>query len=166
MNVPYNVRLHDVRLGTADDFVALARPGGLAEAFFEESEFARFTRYDPEQFIKTVGPRVADGNMILLLALRLGEPVGFMMFNIARHYSTDKLAHMFLLYVRPQDRGSRLGRMLVAAATSIARREGAVAFYVGSSANISGKNDKRLMNLFSKFGFKPLGGLSRLVFGE
>lgn len=133
------------------------------ERFFSESEMRHFTTYDPDRFQRFLEALVGTDHFLAILAYVQDELVGGILLELGRFYTTEALAHMFVLWVAPPMRGSQLGRMLVKSACDEAKNRGCTAFYAGSMAGVSMEIDQQLMRLLQSQGFKPLGGIARKV---
>lgn len=85
--------------------------------------------------------------------------VGFIMADVDNPYTEEFVAFMFLFYVCPEWRPTKIGRALLSAALSAARACGAVRFYASSTAGFAdrGRVNQTLLNLYSKMGFERLG---------
>lgn len=160
-------QVYGVDMATEAERRAITEPGGLAEQFFDESEFGQFTRFNPEALSQVLMSDMVDQMKVIVLVGRYkGEMVGFLVFSLDQSYTVDPLAQLFLFYVASNRRYGPLGRALMAAAEAVAAELGAVVFYAGATANIGRGVDQSLMNLLDKRGYLRLGGVSRKILRE
>jgi GNAT superfamily N-acetyltransferase len=114
--------------------------------------------------LRTLG----GGVVFTVIAENEGRPVGFLTFDITRHYTRFLVAHMFVFYVEKEARGHFVGRGLIQAAESGAKAAGAKYFYGSSSAGFSddGRNDKALLAIYERLGFEGNGFFMRKTLNE
>jgi len=164
---PYAARqLFEIRQATEEDINAITEPGGIGTEFYNESEFPNFATLDLECLRRVTLRNIEYGELCVLAGLYKGELTGFVMFSVARHYTVEPLAQLFLFFVSKRRRMGPLGRALLMGAEQVARDAGAVAFYAGATANMGGGIDERLMNLLDKRGYMRLGGVARKLLQE
>lgn len=136
-----------IRRATTEDIGAIVDMG---QRFFEKSNFA--PDYDGVQFAYTLGYILAGDSHYILLA----ENEGFIIFDVARYYTSYPVAHMFLFYSE-----GHAGRSLLKAAQEIAKEKGCKYFYASSSAGISERNENVLKAIYRKQGFVDNGVFMR-----
>jgi GNAT superfamily N-acetyltransferase len=134
----------------------------MGKDFFGESEFPEFSTYDPEIFEETLKTFVEETQQVGIVSEEEGSIKGFILFGYSRTYTKEPLALLYLFYVCPEYRKTRLGRLLLSSATKIAKQDGACAFYGGAMANIPSIT-KTIGNMYNKLGFKSLGFWGRKV---
>lgn len=92
---------------------------------------------------------VTGGDVIALLALRHGEPIGFLIGDIQGQYTVERIMDVFAIYVLPGFRNLPAGRAMMTEAVDFAHKLGDVA------AVLFGDNlftDRRIMPLARRFG--------------
>jgi ribosomal protein S18 acetylase RimI-like enzyme len=146
----------EIRPATADDIPQLVDVG---TEFFVESNFFGDLTIDKVQGAGTFGYLIAAEDNHILVAMDEGKLVGFISFDVVRFYTVEPVSHMFLFYVIPEYRKTLLGRELLQKALEVAAAHGSKRFYASSTAgfNDGGKTNKRLLNLYRRFGFEELG---------
>lgn len=68
-------------------------------------------------------------------------------------------ADVDFMYLRPQDRGTKSGRMLVEAMRKWYHENDITILYGGCATFLGGINNAKYVNLYRKFGFKELGSI-------
>jgi ribosomal protein S18 acetylase RimI-like enzyme len=149
---------YSVELATFETFAqtCLSIPG-LCWDFFHESQYAKVAEYDPLLFGIAMERAMENGSRYAILGRANGEVVGFIVIDFARFFTKEPLAHLFIVYVKPEWRASPLGRMLVLAAVGLAEAKQVRAFYAGITSGISEENTARLGNMFRRLGFGDVG---------
>lgn len=146
----------EIRPATPEDIPQLVDVGA---AFFVESNFFGDLTIDKVQGAGTFGYLIAAEDNHVLVAMDDGNLIGFISFDVVRFYTVEPVSHMFLFYVIPEYRRTVLGRDLLQKALEVAAACGSKRFYASSTAgfNDGGKTNKRLLNLYRRFGFEELG---------
>ena len=131
---------------------------GLGEQFYTQSNFED-GGYDPKQFEFTLNYTFTQKIHHGFVAEKDNKVVGFIIFDMARYYTTYHVAHLFLLY----SGGSNSGRKLIKAADEYRIENGCKYFYVSGTAGIdtTGRNDKVLKYMYEKLGFEDNGFFMR-----
>jgi len=139
-----------VRLAEKNDIPAIIKMG---EKFYEESNFEK-GGYDAQRFDEIVNFMMWDGEHFILIAHVDEKPIGFLIFDVSRHYTRYLVSCMFLFYVDADHRKHNAGMALLSAAREIAKEEGSKYFYVSSSAGFEdgGRNERALISLYKRMG--------------
>lgn len=137
----------------------ILRMGAL---FYDESNFEK-GGYDPEQFEHILSVMMEGDSHHIIMALSFETPVGFIIFDISRHYTKYNMACMYLLYVDKDQRVYGAGAELIRKATQYCKTMGCKYFYSSSSAGFDdgGRNEKVLRNIYKKQGFEDNGFFMR-----
>jgi ribosomal protein S18 acetylase RimI-like enzyme len=130
---------------------------GICWNFFHESQYSNVAEYDPVMFGYAMQRAMETGHRCVILGRANGEVVGMISVDFAKHFTKEPLAHLFLIYVKPEWRASPLGRMLALAAVALAKAKNITAFYAGITSGISEQNTHRLGNMFRRLGFSDVG---------
>ena len=146
----------EIRTATPEDIPQLVDVG---TAFFVESNFFGDLTIDKVQGAGTFGYLIAAEDNHVLVALDGEKLVGFISFDVVRFYTVEPVSHLFLFYVLPEYRKTAIGRDLLQRALDVAAEHGSKRFYASSTAGFDdgGKTNKRLLNLYLRFGFEELG---------
>lgn len=144
------------REASAEDIPALV---DLGTEFFVESNFFGELTIDKVEGAATFGYMIEAKDHVVLVAEDDAEIVGFIIFDVVRYYTVEYVSHLFLLYAKAEYRRKGLGRDLLKEAEKIAYARGSRRFYCSSTAGFSdsGQTDKKLLNLYRRFGYKELG---------
>lgn len=132
----------------------------LGARMHEESQYS-LLNFDPQ--------RVADrccqiidspDTMIGLVAVSAGEIIGMMGGYLAPYdYGDELTASDILVYVKPEHRGSMAFIRLVKKYVTWAKERGAKLIFLSQT---TGVNQDLVCNLYTRLGFKPVGGIFSL----
>lgn len=144
------------RPATADDIPQMVDVG---IEFFKESNFFGGLTVDPVQGAGTFGYMIESQDHEVLLAMDGDKLAGYIIFDYVRYYTVELVSHLFLFYVLPEYRKTRIGLELLLAAEKIATEKGSKRIYCSSTAGIDadGRTDKKLLNLYKRLGYEELG---------
>lgn len=131
-----------------DDVLDLLYP-----AYFEESTYADL-EYDPQMAKETV---ISWLQGAFVLARVDGELAGVASMYFTRTFYKQIEGDVVMFYVHPDYRGTGIGRSLAGAIDAISQKNNAAVVYTTSGSGMKNKNNSTYINLFKKFGFKPLG---------
>jgi len=150
-----------IRRGTKEDIPVIVAMG---DKFYEESNFEE-GGFDPVRFAQTLGYACACDTHHVLVAENDDEIIGFIIFDISRHYTKYPVSCMFLLYVDKDKRVHNAGKLLVSEAVRFATNKGCKYFYGSSSAGFDddGRTDRGLRAIYKRQGFEDNGFFMRKV---
>lgn len=141
----------EVRTMTRQDVPAII---GLGFDMHQESCY-RDLDYDPEKIGKLCLQIVDDGSKLALVATKDGQIVGMLGAYITEHFfGSDKTAGDYVVYVRPEHRGSTAFIRLVRAYVAWAKDRGAKDIFVRQS---TGMNINAIGDLYTRIGFEIVG---------
>ena len=145
-----------IRRATAEDIPQMV---DIGENFFSESNFLDGLTIDQEQGAYTFGYMIAAEDQEVLVAVEEDKLIGFIIFDVTRYYTKELISHLFLFYVLPAWRGTRVGLDLLQKAEAIATERGAKRIYCSSTAGFSddGKMDQKLLDFYKRCGYAELG---------
>ncbi len=148
-----------IRQGQQSDIEHVLEMGGK---FYEESNFEP-DGYDPAQLEKILNYTLQGGTHYLLIAEHNDKPIGFIVFDCARHYTKYLVSHMFLLYSDKDHRKHNAGSSLIREACKFAKNKGCKYFYGSGSAEFddNGRNDRILKRIYERQDFKENGFFMR-----
>lgn len=145
----------NVRLATAEDLRAVI---GLSERAHGEAPHYRRSRFVREK-IEQLGEGAVGGNpgLVLLVAERGGEIVGYLFGVVSEHYFSDALyAASISLYVAPEARGGRAAFRLLQRFEAEARARGAGQIQLGASVDAFAP---AALRLYRALGYTVVGTL-------
>jgi GNAT superfamily N-acetyltransferase len=140
-----------IRRATPDDIPTLAAFG---RAFAAESGLPG--TFSEGASRRTLVNAIADPNWIVLVLDESGEIRGGTILALNACYVEETQAYVQMLYVAPAWRGTDAGRRLVAAICDVVDARNCVSVFASPNAAIGGTNERLFVNLFAKFGFRPL----------
>lgn len=140
-----------IRAATLDDIPVLAAFG---RAFAAESGLPGV--YCDDATRRTLVRAIADPDWAVLIHEAGSEVGGGTILAFNSCYSRDPQGYVQMFYVARAWRGTDVGRRLVAAICDVADARGCRAIFASPNAAIAGPNDRLFINLFAKFGFRPL----------
>jgi len=140
-----------IRPATPNDIPALA---AIGRAFAAESGLPG--TFSESASRRTLAGAIADPDWIVLVLDERGEIAGGTILALNACYAEEPQAYVQMLYVAPAWRGTDAGRRLVAAICDAADVRNCAAVFASPNAAIGGTNERLFVNLFAKFGFRPL----------
>ena len=124
----------------------------MAQAFHQESVARKYTLTDER--IKELTALIISTGMGIL-AVKEGEPIGMMGAMLQKNVFFDELmAGDYLIYVKPEYRGTEAAQLMVDYYILWAKSYGAKCIGIDIE---SGINDERALNFYNKMGFKTTG---------
>lgn len=146
----------EIRRATLDDIPQMVDVG---TQFFVESNFFGGLTIDKVQGAGTFGYMIEAEDHEVLVAFDGENLIGFIIFDVVRYYTVEPVSHLFLFFVLSEYRKTAVGRDLLLEAERIATERGAKRIYCSSTAGFDdgGKTNKRLLNLYKRFGYQELG---------
>ena len=149
-----------VRTAIKSDIPLIVKMGAK---FYEESNFEK-GGFDGKRFTEILEFMHECGEHITLIAEVKGQAIGFIIFDVSRHYTKYLISCMYLFYVDKDNRKHNAGAELIKAAKIVARQKGAKYFYGSSSAGFEdeGKNERALIGIYERQGFKDNGVFMRV----
>lgn len=132
----------------------------LSESHLKESLYSKIAEYCRDTSIQTFANYIQDSDSVTFIVEgEDNEIYGVGCMFLIRTYYKQKEANITYFYINPKYRGCGVSRVLAQALTDFAKSNGAVIIYAssGSGFDDKGKNNSLWINLWSKFGFKPLG---------
>lgn len=141
-----------IRHATATDIDRIVELGAAMHA---ESRFARLP-YSAEKCRALVASMVANPEeMCTLVAEQQGQIIGAFLGFIEEHFFTEaKVASDFILYVKPEFRGSLAGPRMLDYFTAWAKVRGVEMIEVGISTGVCVEKSTRL---YQRLGYRPVG---------
>ena len=138
-----------IKKATLDDLKDIIT---MARAFHQESEARKFTL--TEERIKELTALIISTGLAIL-AVKDGESIGMMGAMLQKNVFFDELmAGDYLIYVKPEYRGSEAAQLMVDEYIRWAKSYGAKCIGIDIE---SGINDERALNFYNKMGFKTTG---------
>ncbi|MFQ0815379.1 hypothetical protein AVM02_02445 [Brucella anthropi] len=128
------------------------------ETFFKETQDWTYLTFDREKASRRLRDTVQFGYGRVLAGLGPGGLiVGYVILTYDDNFTVEKTAHVYSIYVLPDFRGTALPRMLIDAAATVAKFDGAVNLHA-QALNHLPRGGKSFLNLLSKRGFEPYAG--------
>ena len=150
--------LGNVRKAILSDIQDIKR---ISLEFWEESNFAGLEP-DLEDWDRLTADLMQSDSCAVFVYEEEGGVVGYLAMLKEKFYTKRPLANMFLFYVQESGRRGGAGRALFEASIEQASKWEVCAYYVGISAGIS-KNEKSLLNMYRRYGFKDAGSFQRRI---
>jgi GNAT superfamily N-acetyltransferase len=142
------------RLGRPEDVRPLLERFG--QAFFDEAGFGEFTQLDIPCAEDAMSRQIHQNATVFVFAEIDGEVVGLISYSMGRYFTAQPIATLWMFYVMPAYRRSKLGRLLLWFALDLAKTDGACAFFATIFPN--SRLGRSLCNLLRHGGFAPMGG--------
>ena len=145
----------EFRPGKPADVEPLLRKYGVDH--FIEGGFDAFSTFDLDRAIREMTGLVKrDDTPFIVAQDSTGEPVGWISWTMMHVFTTEPIAVLWTIYVRPENRYGSIGRMLIAHAANIAKSEGACVFFFTVAPTSPAAQG--LCHILRSFGFEPMGG--------
>jgi L-amino acid N-acyltransferase YncA len=125
----------------------------LFPEYFNETVYSTL-EYDPIRTRLTVTGWLSD---VFYVVRDQGKIVGFFSMFIAYSFFKKGVANVDTLYVHPDYRGTKVGRMLVEKLVEESDKNDCASIHASCASGIGDKNNLLHTNLFKKFGFRELG---------
>ena len=138
-----------IKKATIDDMKDII---AMARAFHQESAARKYTLTNER--IKELTALIISTGMGIL-AVKEGEPIGMMGAMLQKNVFFDELmAGDYLIYVKPEHRGTEAAQLMVDYYIHWAKSYGAKCIGIDIE---SGINDERALNFYNKMGFITTG---------
>lgn len=138
-----------IKKATIDDMKDII---AMARAFHQESVARKYTLTDAR--IKELTALIISTGLGIL-AVKEGEPIGMMGAMLQKNVFFDELmAGDYLIYVKPEHRGTEAAQLMVDYYIHWAKSYGAKSIGIDIE---SGINDERALNFYNKMGFITTG---------
>lgn len=138
-----------IKKATIDDLPVIIE---MAKAFHRESDARKYTLTD-ERIKELTTLIISTG--LGILAVKDGEAIGMMGAMLQKNVFFDELmAGDYLIYVKPEYRGTEAAQLLVDYYIQWAKTYGARCIGIDIE---SGINDERAINFYNKMGFRVTG---------
>ena len=138
-----------IRKATIDDLPVIIE---MAKSFHRESDARKYTLTD-ERIKELTTLIISTG--LGILAVKDGEAIGMMGAMLQKNVFFDELmAGDYLIYVKPEYRGTEAAQLLVDYYIQWAKTYGARCIGIDIE---SGINDERAINFYNKMGFRVTG---------
>ncbi len=136
----------------------------LGRKFFEESNLNNLT-FDINRAERLMSDIIMSSQHFAFISENSSEKVnGFICFDIQRYYTVEKMAHIFLFFVHPNERNKGVGRALLKAALNTAQDLDARYFYGASTGGFDDvRNDEYFRKLFLHYKGENLGSFIRIT---
>jgi GNAT superfamily N-acetyltransferase len=138
-----------IRKATIDDIQDIIE---MAKSFHRESDARKYTLTN-ERIKELTTLIISTG--LGILAVKDGEAIGMMGAMLQKNVFFDELmAGDYLIYVKPEYRGTEAAQLMVDYYISWAKSYGATCIGIDIE---SGINDERAINFYNKMGFRVTG---------
>lgn len=138
-----------IKKATIDDLPVIIE---MAKSFHRESDARKYTLTD-ERIKELITLIISTG--LGILAVKDGEAIGMMGAMLQKNVFFDELmAGDYLIYVKPEYRGTEAAQLLVDYYIQWAKTYGARCIGIDIE---SGINDERAINFYNKMGFRVTG---------
>lgn|GEM_PF-2034577 len=136
MQAAEKLELDYIYLGVIDP-ITEERFRDMGKLTYEESNWPKYTSYDPDKMIRVAHQYARESNKCLICAIDHGTPIGvFAGHLIQPYYSDDLLARDLLWYVYPEYRKSGVGLMMFEMFESWAKVNGATAIMMSQDSSV------------------------------
>ena len=128
--------------------------GLLYPHYFEESGYSHLD-YSPENCKTMIASWINDG--IAYIIRSKGKIVAFGTLAFMKSFYEQIEADVDMFFVLPEYRATGIARVLADTLSRTAEMNGAKVMYTSCLSGIGTQNNSMYVNLWKKFGFRPLG---------